>query len=300
MSGDKCKEGKISDFFHSTPKRARPKSSTSDSDISLSDKPPLPKRASTVMDNETIKKLIEELNCKINNLATKDDVCEMKTQFKEMTDNMFNRLDGRMEVLEGKMLEEESRTTKVEKDVKVLQGRYSRHQSNFQEHENRVKALERENNDLQQYSRRWNLRVYRVPEDNKAEDCEKKVCDLFSDLVGVKTTPADIEAAHRTGKRSSDVPRPILVRFLNRKKRDAVLAARRQLKGKGFAIDEDLTFLNYALSRKAANHTASLAVWSSNGKVLTKLKNGKIIKLDIHSDVDKVLNEGMREEMNGD
>lgn len=283
------KEGKILDFFppSSQKKRTRPVLS-SDSDSSFSTQSPECKRLST-MAEVSLEELVRELNNKINNLATKEDVCGIKTQMLEIV----NKLDGRMEVLEGRMLEEEAKTAKIEKDVKVVQGKNARFQSNLQEHDNRIRTLEKEHNDAQQYSRRWNLRVYKVPETSDTEDCEKKICDIFTDLVGVKTTHEDIEVAHRTGKRSSQAPRPILVRFANRKKRDAVLAARRNLKGKGYVVDEDLTPLNYALSKKASKHSATMAVWSTNGKILAKLKTGKIVKLDIHSDVDKELNEQM-------
>ena len=65
----------------------------------------------------------------------------------------------------------------------------------------RIKQNERELNDLQQYSRRWNLRVFKVPEKEKetAADCTAKVCAIFSDKVGIPITASDIQVAHRTG-----------------------------------------------------------------------------------------------------
>lgn len=238
------------------------------------------------MDTDSFKKLFDELNEKINNLATKDDVFLMKEKLQEMTDNVIKR----METLEGQVLEVETKAAKTDKDVKVVNGRCSRLQNNLLAQETRIKNLEKEQNDLQQYARRWNLRVYRVPEvrAQEKEDCEKKVCDIFSNLIGVKTTPQDLEAAHRTGK-PGEKARPILVRFFNRKQRDAILAERRKLKNKGYVIDEDLTHANYMLSRKAVQHSCTMSVWSSNGKILAKVKSGKIVRLDIHSDVDGVL-----------
>ena len=105
----------------------------------------------------------------------------------------------------------------------------------------KIRQNERELNDLQQYSRRWNLRVFKMPEKETAADCIAKVCAIFSDKVGIPITASDIEVAHRTGQRSSTRARPILVRFFDRKKSDSVIISRRNLKNKGIVTGEDLT-----------------------------------------------------------
>ena len=90
-----------------------------------------------------------------------------------------------------------------------------------------IKQNERELNNLQQYSGRWNLRVFKVPEDEMetAADCASKVCAIFSDKLGIPTKASDIEVAHRTGQRSNTRPRPILVRFFDRGKKKTVSSA---------------------------------------------------------------------------
>ena len=90
----------------------------------------------------------------------------------------------------------------------------------IKQQDRRIKQNERELNDLQQYSRRWNLRVFKVPEKETTADCTAKVCAIFSDKVGIPITASDIEVAHRTGQRSSTRARPILVRFFDRKERE--------------------------------------------------------------------------------
>ena len=49
----------------------------------------------------------------------------------------------------------------------------------------------REMKDLQEYSRRWNLRVFKVPEKETetAANCTAKVCVVFSDRVGILIMP---------------------------------------------------------------------------------------------------------------
>ena len=89
-------------------------------------------------------------------------------------------------------------------------------------------------------------------------------------------------------QRSNTGSRPIIVRFFDREKRDEVLSNRRNLKRKVFVVGEDLTYANYQVSKKAMEHSATLAVWSSNGRILARVKNGRIVRLNIHTDLDEV------------
>ena len=184
---------------------------------------------------------------------------------------------------------------KLESEVKTLKKVNETATGMIKQQDRRIKQNERELNDLQQYSRRWNLRVFKVPEKEKetAVDCTAKVCTIFSDKVGIPITASDIEVAHRTGQRSSTRARPILVRFFDRKKRDSVITSRRNLKNKGIVIGEDLTYANYQVFRKASEHSATMSVWSSNGKILDKVKNGRIVRVNIHTDLDEAFRRAM-------
>ena len=156
-------------------------------------------------------------------------------------------------------------------------------------HEQQMRKMRKEQNDQQQYSRRWNLRVFKVPEGDgeTAEDCRKKCCDIFNQKVNVKTAVTDIEVALRTGTPTGTKSRPILVRFFDRKLRDQILANRRKLKNKGIVIGEDLTFASHKIYMAAVKHSACSSAWTVNGKIFAKLTNGTKMKLDMHTDVDR-------------
>ena len=292
MSGEE--EQTVSKYFSqaltSTPKRGHP-STDSETDTSLISDKPLSKRPNmTEATGDPVQAALKELFDKMGTLATKEDIQLMKDHVKAFTGEVLEKL----EKMEGQMVELESKTTAVAKEVKVVKGKTTRLEHNLNDHDVRIQKLEREMNDLEQYSRRSHLRVYKIPEAAKGqkEDVTKKVCSIFTDLVGVQTGPEDIEVAHRAG-RLGDKPRPVLVRFFDRKKRDLILQNTRKLKGKNVVIDDDLTFLNYKLLRTAQSNTATMSVWSSNGKVLAKLKNGQTVRLTIHSDVDLVCAKAM-------
>ena len=275
----------------STPKRVH-SSSSSEGGVSPFERP-VTKRvnmASGEPSGESVQAALRELFEKMGTLATKEDIQQMKENVKSFTGEVLEKLDK----MEAQMLELEAKNVAVSKEVKVIKAKNNRLEHNINDHDIRVQQLERDMNELEQYSRRSHLRIYRIPEPAKGqkEDVMKKVCGIFTDLVGVKIMPEDIEVAHRAG-RVGDRARPVLVRFFDRKKRDTILQNRRKLKGKNIVVDEDLTFRNYKLLKAAQNHSATLSVWSSNGRVIAKLKTGQTMKLTIHSDLDGVFAKAM-------
>ena len=294
MSSMSEEDNTISKYFvkqhvtspHKTPKRMHPSTDT-DSEIenSFSLRPVAKRQNMAEKTDDPIQASLKELFNRMGTLATKEDVQTMRDYVQKFTHDIMEKLDK----MEGQILEVESKTAAVAKDIKIVKGKTTRLENNVNDHDIRLSRVEKEMNDLEQYTRRWNLRVYKVPEapTGKTEDLTKRVCSIFTDLIGVKTVPQDVEVAHRAG-RVGERARPVLVRFFDRKKRDDILQNRRKLKGKGFVVDEDLTVLNYKLLKKAQGHSATMSVWSSNGKILSKLKNGQIIKLNIHSDIDTV------------
>ena len=67
----------------------------------------------------------------------------------------------------------------------------------------------------------------------------------------------------------------------------------RNLKNKEVAVGEDLTKANYNLLLAAEKHSATLAAWSSNGKILSKLQNGPTIRVDIDMDINAMFKKGL-------
>ena len=92
--------------------------------------------------------------------------------------------------------------------------------------------------------------------EEEGEDTEQKVLGVFK-AVGADITPADVSVVHRTGDRRRK-GRPILVRFVSRKKRKEVMKKKKILKDKreyaGVYVFDDLTTLRakmlYYLKKK--------------------------------------------------
>ena len=99
-----------------------------------------------------------------------------------------------MQQIEGRLFEMETKTDTLQTELKTAKKTNEKLLNSLRQQDLRQREMESDLNDLQQYSRRWNLRVYRVPEANgeTSDDCRMKVCAIFTDLVGIPTTPQDI------------------------------------------------------------------------------------------------------------
>ena len=70
--------------------------------------------------------------------------------------------------------------------------------------------------------------------------------------------------------------RPIIVRFTFYKKRPEVYKSKRNLKGQGIVISENLTQNRYKIHQAAIAKFDRKTVWTSDGRVFSEI-NGKII-----------------------
>ena len=69
-------------------------------------------------------------------------------------------------------------------------------------------------NELEQYMRCTNLRIFGIPESTigDPEDTDSLVMNFFANELGIEVSTQDISHSHRAGQRSSK-PRPIIVRL---------------------------------------------------------------------------------------
>ena len=190
---------------------------------------------------------------------------------------------------EGRILDLESKLASKEKEIADLKKKLQCEQESCTRINTRC-------DDLEQYGRRNNLRIFGMPE-NKDEDTDELVISVAAKL-GLRLTPAEIDRSHRTGKpkgrqgqnqtngqqggRPKDHPRPILVKFTSYKPRHNMITRRRSLKKTGISISEDLTMSKLQLLRSTVAHPAVDQAWSSDGRIIALLKTNtghKVTKL---------------------
>ena len=254
---------------------------------------PISKRANKDLDTDSenlnytmsnsVDLALEALNKKIDLLCTKEqmqglgeEINRMRSEFGKFKDEINEKINK----FESVIFEVQKRVDNVIKENDKLK-------KDNAEMLEKITNCERANNDLEQYTRRENVRVFNLKEekDESIKNVTDKVCELFTNSLKVKTVPEDLQACHRVGKASPGTERSVIVRFKDRNLRDNVLSERRRLKGSGQTVGEDLTKLNAKLCKDVYKHSATMNSWTINGKVWAKLKNGQKVLVPIGSDL---------------
>ena len=110
--------------------------------------------------------------------------------------------------------------------------------------EDRVCLVEGEVERLEQYSRRENVILYGLPEENNesGDRCRGVVLECFNSSTKKIWDHKDFTRVHRLGpKRADRTPRPVIVRLQHHDDKFLLFAARDAMKTKGIGVANDLT-----------------------------------------------------------
>ncbi|XP_047132671.1 uncharacterized protein LOC124811332 [Hydra vulgaris] len=102
-----------------------------------------------------------------------------------------------------------------------------------------LKKINSKLREIEDRSRRNNLRIEGVKEDDNQSwlESEIKVKKIFDEYLGIKDVK--IERAHRAGKEDIKKHRTIVVKLLDFKDKEAILRNSSELKGKNIFINKD-------------------------------------------------------------
>ena len=141
-------------------------------------------------------------------------------------------------------------------------------------------------NENEQYSRRCNVRIYGIPEE-QGENCYDAVLKFCENDLKCAVALDEIDRTHRVGNSRGACFETTCYncKFLSFQTKLRVLKHRRNLKGSKKFINVDLTFVNKALFDVARKDLRGLSVWTSDGKVLVKLSNEKIVRIKSKEDI---------------
>ena len=253
--------------------------------------------SSSVMAEQSSKPDVSKILEKFESLSSKDDFQEFRNEMKAAMDSLAHKCDK----LESDIFEVKKDNEELQKALQVEKDRNEVLSSKLVKQNARLSNTEKELNDLEQYGRRWSVRIFGVEEPDAketVEDCTEKAVGVFRDMIGLQDiTSDDIEMCHRTGSlekaKANKKTRPIIVRFFSRQKRGLVLKNRKVLKGKRISVGEDLTIQNVKLLKRAEENSASLSAWSHNGNIFAKLKSGVVMKVDTQTNIEKTFTEHM-------
>lgn len=222
-------------------------------------------------------------------ISNVDIVKEIRAMSQKM-DQKLDQLDRKMEEMSGKIFELYEENDQLKKEIVALKKREESLERVASEAKHQASLADRRVNELEQYTRRNNIRVFGVPDEDKetADQCEKKVLKIFHDKLGLRdVTSQDLEATHRVGQKAQADrrPRPIIVRSVSRKTTQSILANKKKLKGTDFMIVEDLTTENYRLLKSCKDHPNAVSAWSRMGKIFVKTLDLQILAVEKLTDV---------------
>ena len=119
-------------------------------------------------------------------------------------------------------------------------------------------------NSLEAHSRRNNLILRNVPEDQAP--LKLTLCKILTNMGITKPEAIPFEAIHRIGRSTGAKPKPLIFCLTHRQDREMIWAAKRNLKGTHFSLDEDLPDA-YAKARHALM-PVMMAARSNNKKAM--------------------------------
>ena len=170
-----------------------------------------------------ITKLISDNNVLINQRldTISNDINELKASI-ELTDNVVKN---------------------QAKDIKELKTKSKiiiNNQASINNLEKSASSINEKLIDLENRSRRNNLRIDGIPEhvNETWKDCEEKVKVLLKNKLKLKDD-IQIERAHRTGKENQGRPRTIVFKLLSYKDKALIMSCGKRLAGSGIYINED-------------------------------------------------------------
>lgn len=152
----------------------------------------------------------------------------------------------------------------------------------------RLISLETEQAQLNQYGRRNNVELTGIPESISNENLESKVIEILRE-IDVKVMPSEIEACHRLGKlhRNAKGPRRTIIRFVNRKACDKIMANKKHLSGidkKKLRLGPNKVYANYSLCPAYRHLWWNCKKLHAAGHIHSFWVSGGTVKLTVQSE----------------
>ena len=139
-----------------------------------------------------------------------------------------------------------------------------------------------ENDRLQQYTRRENIRISGIIETD-GERLKTKIIELEEEM-DLHITERDINVCHRLGANKGNRTRAIIVRFFARDIKHDFLVNKNKLRNKenyrGVYINEDLTPLRSKLLQYVKRQDVVESAFTREGKVICRTRDGSRVTIE--------------------
>uniref|UniRef100_A0A669E390 L1 transposable element RRM domain-containing protein n=1 Tax=Oreochromis niloticus TaxID=8128 RepID=A0A669E390_ORENI len=150
---------------------------------------------------------------------------------KETKEDLTNHIDKKTADIQTTLTKIESSLNALSEQVEEMEARVSANEDDIKDAHNRVDKMDKlttqlkdKIDDLENRSRRSNLRILNIPEQAEGRDAVGFLEKFIPQILGNDnfTSHITLERAHRVGKKS-DRPRPLIAKFLNFRDKEKVL-----------------------------------------------------------------------------
>lgn len=244
------------------------------------------------MQSETLEKKFTSELAAIHRKLT--ELIKSKVDALSQIKTTVDSIEESMKVMSSKYDEVLVQMTQQSADISGLRRRVVKLEAQAKEKD--VEQLQRELNELDQYSRRLNLEVNGLAY-HENENLLVKLNQMATDLGLPQLSEFDIEAAHRLpsrNERKGDKPNTVVVRFSSRQTVEKWLAKKGELKKAKSAMffSENLTTCNkklfWEMKTRALENKYDFA-WHKNDKLFVRRSPSvQVIKIATVQDLEKI------------
>jgi hypothetical protein len=213
----------------------------------------------------------ESLKGHMQSLITTDQLNSALSQLKtDLLKEVNTMIDAKLEHLQGQIHDLSVDNTNLKETVQNLTKKIDSQKFQAQAALNTAKSLEIKVNDLEQYGRKSNVRIFGlndVKKDETAQETAVEVVRMLTSQLKMDVNVNDIDIAHRLGRYEIGKPRAVIVKFMRRRHKMETIQKRRALKGTRVVIREDLTPLNQKLLREVITTDNVENAWTKDGVI---------------------------------
>nr|CAI5849622.1 unnamed protein product [Callosobruchus analis] len=225
----------------------------------------------------------EEIKLLVNNILTnslKDPIfiARIADQVAEATAKTVSK---KLEAMENNLSQLEKSTAEFRRQTEAGLNKLHNDIKFLHEKQNKMQKIY---NDLDQQSRKNNLRLFNFAEDEK-ENTREKVVNFLNLKMTIDIKDSDIEICYRVGKVKGDKkPRGIYLKLRDGAVRNTIYNKKKFLKGTGVVVVEDLTPARVKTVSLVSGKVLLKNVWTNSGKIYVSI-NGKIHLIHCEDDV---------------
>lgn len=240
------------------------------------------KNLEQVLKKEDIEALIKSTVCNIMDKLEKKMREDIENKVQEKTKHLNEKIDSIS--FENQQLTDQLKSTST-----TLQKQINDLEEQIQHNEKRSKDALKNSNYNEQYSRKNNVKIMDVPEDEGESNSNllTKVCDIFA-TQNVELAKNEIIALHRIPTRKGGI-RPVLMKTMNNNVKSRLMKKRKEMKKIGHRLVDDVTSANTGLINRLQLHSDIESAWYFNGSVYGMTHTKNRIKFDLYDNINEVI-----------